>query len=83
MVGDAGEPVEIDGSSRPWRVDPAALDALGSGRPFTGRTALLSPFDRLIHDRVRTHEISTSRKNAVDAEIADLAAWLGLDVKHA
>ena len=30
-------------------MDPAALE-----RPFAGRTALLSPFDRLIHDRVRT-----------------------------
>ena len=27
------------------------------GLPFTGRTALLSPFDRLIHDRVRTEEL--------------------------
>ncbi len=31
-----------------WRVDPAAI-----GRPFNGRTALLSPFDRLVHDRSR------------------------------
>ena len=29
-------------------MDPGAL-----GQPFTGRTALLSPFDRLVHDRVR------------------------------
>ena len=35
-----------------WRVDPAALDD-----DFEGRTALLSPFDRLIHDRVRTEEL--------------------------
>jgi uncharacterized protein YcaQ len=33
-------------------VDPAAL-----GQPFTGRTALLSPFDRLVHDRVRAAEL--------------------------
>ncbi|MFF1878579.1 DNA glycosylase AlkZ-like family protein [Leifsonia sp. NPDC058230] len=52
MVGEAGEPVEVEGSSREWRVDPDALD-----RPFTGRTALLSPFDRLIHDRIRAQEI--------------------------
>jgi uncharacterized protein len=32
-------------------VDPAAL-----GQEFEGRTALLSPFDRLIHDRVRTQD---------------------------
>ena len=25
--------------------------------PFTGRTALLSPFDRLIHDRVRAEQL--------------------------
>ena len=35
-----------------WRVDPAAI-----GRPFTGRTALLSPFDRLLHDRRRAEEL--------------------------
>jgi uncharacterized protein YcaQ len=34
------------------RVDPAA-----TGRPFAGRTALLSPFDRLIHDRRRALEL--------------------------
>jgi uncharacterized protein YcaQ len=33
-------------------VDPDAV-----GRPFTGRTALLSPFDRLIHDRVRAEDL--------------------------
>ena len=27
------------------------------GQPFEGRTALLSPFDRLIHDRVRAQEL--------------------------
>ncbi|WP_223694951.1 DNA glycosylase AlkZ-like family protein [Leifsonia poae] len=52
MVGEAGEPAQLDGSSREWRVDPDALD-----RPFAGRTALLSPFDRLIHDRIRTLEV--------------------------
>ena len=35
-----------------WRVDPAAL-----ADDFEGRTALLSPFDRLIHDRVRAEEL--------------------------
>jgi uncharacterized protein len=35
-----------------WRVDPTYLSD-----GFTGRTALLSPFDRLIHDRVRTEEL--------------------------
>jgi uncharacterized protein len=51
-VGDAGEPAVVEGVAGTWRVDPAALE-----RPFTGRTALLSPFDRLIHDRARTTEL--------------------------
>jgi uncharacterized protein YcaQ len=33
------------------------VDAAQIGRPFEGRTALLSPFDRLIHDRVRAQEL--------------------------
>jgi uncharacterized protein len=52
MVGEAGIPVRVEGSSLEWRVDPSYLD-----QPFTGRTALLSPFDRLIHDRVRAEDI--------------------------
>lgn len=52
LVGDAGVPARVEGSAREWRVDPNAV-----GLPFSGRTALLSPFDRLIHDRVRTQEL--------------------------
>jgi uncharacterized protein len=48
-VGDAGVPVTVEGVDGEWRADPDALD-----QPFTGRTALLSPFDRLVHDRDRT-----------------------------
>jgi len=51
-VGDAGEPAVVEGVKGDWRVDPAYLDD-----GFRGRTALLSPFDRLIHDRVRTEEL--------------------------
>ena len=51
-VGDAGEPAVVDGVKGDWRVDPAYLDD-----DFEGRTALLSPFDRLVHDRVRTLEL--------------------------
>jgi len=51
-VGDAGEPAAVGGTAGEWRVDPAALDA-----DFEGRTALLSPFDRLVHDRVRAEEL--------------------------
>jgi hypothetical protein len=51
-VGDAGEPAVVDGVPGEWRVDPGILDP-----DFSPRTALLSPFDRLIHDRKRTEEL--------------------------
>jgi uncharacterized protein YcaQ len=51
-VGQAGEPAVVDGTRGTWRVDPSWL-----GQPFSERAALLSPFDRLIHDRKRTVEI--------------------------
>ena len=50
-VGEAGEPAVVEGVKGEWRIDPALL-----GEEFEGRTALLSPFDRLIHDRTRTEE---------------------------
>jgi uncharacterized protein YcaQ len=129
-VGEAGEPAVVKGVKGEWRVDPTYLVD-----DFEGRTALLSPFDRLVHDRVRAEQLfdfeytlemykpaatrrwgyfalpilhedrlvgkvdtvadrkaSTLRVNeihedvrfsramteAVQAELADLAAWLGL-----
>jgi uncharacterized protein len=51
-VGEAGEPAVVEGTKGEWRVDPAAL-----GADFEGRTALLSPFDRLVHDRNRAQEL--------------------------
>jgi len=51
-VGEAGEPAVVEGVAGEWRVDPDAL-----GRDFEGRTALLSPFDRLAYDRVRAKEL--------------------------
>ena len=135
-MGAAGEPAVIEGVPGEWRVDPGQLARLGE--PFTGRTALLSPFDRLVHNRQRTLELfeyeytlemykpadarrwgffalpilhddalvgkldakadrkagvfsvhaahedvpfSTRMRSAVDAEIADLAAWLGLELR--
>lgn len=51
-VGDAGEPASVEGSALQWRVDPEAV-----GATFSGRTALLSPFDRLIHDRIRAQDL--------------------------
>ncbi|MGZ4320447.1 MAG: DNA glycosylase AlkZ-like family protein, partial [Gaiellaceae bacterium] len=51
-VGEAGEPAMVEGVKGEWRVDPAAL-----AQDFEGRTALLSPFDRLVHDRARAQEL--------------------------
>lgn len=50
-VGSAGEPAAVEGVKGEWRVDPSYLN-----QPFSGRAALLSPFDRLVHDRRRTAE---------------------------
>jgi uncharacterized protein YcaQ len=129
-VGETGEPAVVDGVKGEWRVDPTYVTD-----EFEGRTALLSPFDRLVHDRARAQELfdfeytlemykpaakrrwgyfalpilhedrlvgkvdatadrkaSVLRVNAihqdvrftramtraVEAELADLAAWLGL-----
>jgi len=51
-VGETGEPAVVEGVPGEWRIDPSLL-----GGEFEGRTALLSPFDRLIHDRVRAEEL--------------------------
>ena len=51
-VGPVGEPAVIEGVRGAWRVDPAQV-----GQPFTGRAALLSPFDRLLADRRRMGEV--------------------------
>jgi len=131
-VGQAGEAAVVDGVKGEWRVDPALLDG-----ELAGRTALLSPYDRLVYDRKRTEELfgfeyylemykpaakrrwgyyalpilhgdrlvgkldatadrkagvlridavhedvpfDTEIEDAVDAEIGDLAEWLGLVV---
>lgn len=52
VVGGVGEPATIEGTAGEWRVDPAAIQ-----QPFVGRTVMLSPFDRLIHDRDRTRDL--------------------------
>ncbi|MFN2561426.1 MAG: DNA glycosylase AlkZ-like family protein [Jatrophihabitans sp.] len=51
-VDEVGEPAVIEGVKGQWRVDPMYLE--GS---FRGRTAILSPLDRLIFDRKRMVEI--------------------------
>lgn len=52
VVGEAGEPAVVEGVRGEWRVEPSNLD-----EPFAGRAALLSPFDRLVHDRARTVDL--------------------------
>jgi uncharacterized protein YcaQ len=52
VVGQAGEPATVEGVGGTWRVDPDAI-----GKPFEGRTALLSPFDRLVYDRARAVDL--------------------------
>jgi hypothetical protein len=44
--------VAIDGLPGEWVADAALLE-----RRFRGRTAILSPFDRLVYDRERTLEL--------------------------
>jgi uncharacterized protein len=51
-VADEGVEVQIEGLRGRWRVEPELLD-----RPFEGRTALLSPFDRLVYDRAVTEAL--------------------------
>jgi uncharacterized protein YcaQ len=51
-VAEVGESAVVEGVKGQWRVDPSLLD-----RPFSGRIALLSPFDRLVHDRKRVVEL--------------------------
>jgi uncharacterized protein YcaQ len=51
-VGEVGVPATVEGVAGEWRVDPGTLD-----QDFEGRTALLSPFDRLVYDRVRAQEL--------------------------
>jgi uncharacterized protein len=51
-VGDHGTEVSIKGVRGRWRADPELLE-----RPFAGRTAILSPFDRLVYDRAVTQAL--------------------------
>ena len=50
--GEVGEPAVVEGVTGQWRVDPSLL-----GQPFSGRTALLSPLDRLVFDRKRMADL--------------------------
>lgn len=53
-VGDVGEPAVVEGVHGEWRVDPGGLVAIDAFQP---RTALLSPFDRLVFDRRRLEDL--------------------------
>jgi uncharacterized protein len=53
-VGTVGVEAVIDGVDGTWRVDAEALE---TNAAFTGRTALLSPFDRLVFDRDRLADL--------------------------
>jgi len=48
FAGGAGKPAVVEGVRGDWVVDPSLLD-----RPFEGRTAIVSPFDRIVYDRER------------------------------
>jgi len=51
-VGAAGEEAVVEGVRGRWRVDPSLLEG-----QFRGRTALLSPLDRLVMDRKRMGDL--------------------------
>jgi uncharacterized protein len=69
-VGDAGEPAVVEGVKGEWRVDPTYLVD-----DFDGRTALLSPFDRLVHDRVRAEELFDFEYTLEMYKPADKRRW--------
>jgi uncharacterized protein YcaQ len=52
VVRDVGKPARVEGVRGTWRVDPSLLDG-----DFEGRTAILSPLDRLVFDRKRMAEL--------------------------
>ncbi|WP_345803422.1 crosslink repair DNA glycosylase YcaQ family protein [Microbacterium sp. AZCO] len=55
-VGEAGEPISVEGSRAKWRVDPEALAALDDDSA-DGRVAFLNPYDSLLFDRPRLEEV--------------------------
>jgi uncharacterized protein len=55
-VGTVGERAVVEGTTGEWRVDGGLLESVRVEQ-FQGRTALLSPFDRLVHDRQRAREL--------------------------
>ncbi|MET0673182.1 MAG: crosslink repair DNA glycosylase YcaQ family protein [Microbacterium pygmaeum] len=53
-VGTVGETAVVEGVEGEWRVDASALGLLDA---FAPRTALVSPFDRLVFDRDRLRDL--------------------------
>lgn len=51
-VGEVGVLARVEGVRGEWRVDPELLDT-----EFSGRTAVISPLDRLVFDRRRMEEL--------------------------
>lgn len=56
-VGEVGAAAVVDGVEGEWRVDREAIEGGILNREFSGRAALLSPFDRLVFDRTRANEL--------------------------
>ena len=56
-VRGVGEAARIEGVRGVWRLDPAYLDVASLDDDFEGRTAILSPLDRLIFDRKRMEDL--------------------------
>jgi uncharacterized protein YcaQ len=74
MVGEAGEPAEVEGTSGGWRVDPAAIGTSFAVDASTDRTRSVLRV-HAIHQDVRFTRAITA---AVHAELEALASWLGL-----
>jgi uncharacterized protein YcaQ len=79
IVGPMGEPAIVEGVPGTWRVDPGAI-----GKPFEGRTAVLSPFDRLIYDRARAVDLFGFEYELEMYKPADKRRWgyFALPVLH-
>jgi len=54
-VGQAGEPAVVEGLTQKYRVDPEAVAALE--QDDGGRVAFLNPYDGMLFDRPRLHEL--------------------------